>query len=86
MPYIKQSDREELSSLVEDMYSIGIDNPGELNYLVTQLVHAYLSGRAPSYQAYNDVLGALEGAKLELYSRSIRKYEDEKIAVNGDVP
>jgi len=33
----------------------------------------------------NDAIGALEGAKLELYRRVISKYEDKKIMENGDV-
>jgi hypothetical protein len=38
-----------------------------------------------NYQHFNDVLGALEGAKLELYRRRIAPYEDTKIVENGDV-
>ena len=45
-----------------------------------------LETKAQSYQNYNDALGALEGAKLELYRQHIAKYEDVKIFQNGDVP
>jgi hypothetical protein len=34
---------------------------------------------------YNDAIGALEGAKLELYRRYVSAYEDDKIKENGDV-
>jgi hypothetical protein len=78
MPYIKQPDRDRV-----DMMGLP-ENAGELNYAITQLVFKYL-GRVPNYQRYNDVLGALEGAKLELYRRKIAPYEDDKIAQNGDV-
>lgn len=61
------------------------ETPGELNYAFTQLFHAYLGFTGESYQAYNDILGALEGAKLELYRRRIAHYEDKKIQENGDV-
>ncbi len=37
------------------------------------------------YQTYNDILGALEGAKLELYRRQIGPYEETAIKRNGDV-
>jgi len=37
------------------------------------------------YQNINDLLGALEGAKLELYRRVAAPYEDEKVESNGDV-
>lgn len=57
---------------------------GELNYLLTRLILAYL-GNHPNYQAFNDAIGALEGCKLELYRRMVTPYEQEKIATNGDV-
>lgn len=60
-------------------------NPGELNFVITKLVHAYIQRQGESYQAYNDVLGALEGAKMELYRRKVAPYEDTKIEQNGDV-
>lgn len=79
MPYIKQSDRVDLEKgkLPE--------TAGELNYLITKMVHSYMSRMGISYQHFNDVVGALEGCKLELYRRFIAKYEDEKILENGDV-
>jgi hypothetical protein len=38
-----------------------------------------------SYQTINDIVGALEGAKLEFYRRVAVPYEDKKIIENGDV-
>ncbi len=86
MPYIKPSDRNRFEDLVEMMLCAEISSPGELNYLITQLVHSFLRQRKESYQAYNDALGALEGAKLELYRRHVSPYEDKKVTENGDVP
>jgi hypothetical protein len=57
---------------------------GELNYAITMLIKEYL-GETPNYQRFNDVLGALEGAKLEMVRRRLNDYEDSKIAQNGDV-
>jgi hypothetical protein len=34
---------------------------------------------------YNDVIGALECCKLELYRRMVAPYENTKIKENGDV-
>jgi hypothetical protein len=76
MPYIPQDAR------IQAEKQPGI--PGELNFALTQLIKFYL-GEEPNYQRYNDVLGALEGAKLELYRRKIAGYEDSKIIENGDV-
>jgi hypothetical protein len=85
MPYIKTEDRVKFENLVKDMSLTKIDTAGELNYLITRLVLSFLSQKNTSYQNYNDAIGALEGAKLELYRRSVSKYEDKKIKENGDV-
>jgi hypothetical protein len=45
----------------------------------------YVSDHDLSYRTINDVLGALEGAKLEFYRRVAAPYEDQKIQENGDV-
>jgi len=37
------------------------------------------------YQTFNDILGALEGAKLEVYRRVVGPYENGKMSENGDV-
>ena len=86
MPYINAERRKGLTNLVNAMHFADIDTAGDLNYLITQLVHVFLSLRPQSYQNYNDALGALEGAKLELYRQHIAGYEDLKIGQNGNVP
>ena len=80
MPYIKQEDRYKLDTLEWPPCSAG-----ELNYGITRMIKCYLHDRGISYQTMNDIVGALEGAKLEFYARVVRPYEDEKIAENGDV-
>jgi len=86
MPYIKVEDRARLEHLVREMCLTEIKTAGELNYLLTRLVHSFLDQKPESYQAYNDVIGALEGAKLELYRRHVSSYEENKMKQNGDVP
>ena len=90
MPYIDKSSRHRLENTCQGGKSIEeigrkIKNPGEFNYVVTRLAHLYLETNGQNYQHYNDILGALEGVKLELYRRHTSKYEDIKIAENGDV-
>jgi hypothetical protein len=85
MPYIKREDRERLNPLIDLLEGQDIRNPGELNYILTMIVHRYLNQKPESYQMYNDAVGALEGAKLELYRRHVASYENEKIKENGDV-
>lgn len=79
MPYIKKEDREELKTL---RYA---KTAGELNYLFTKMALRYIKDRGESYQHYNDIIGALEGCKLELYRRKIGDYENVKSFQNGDV-
>lgn len=64
----------------------GSRNAGELNYEITRLIRQYLENNAPlNYQIINDIVGALEGAKLEFVRRIVNPYEDYKIDQNGDV-
>lgn len=85
MPYIKQEDRERLKGYLHTN-NPAPGTPGELNYLVTQLVNIYIhQSDSLNYSAINDCIGALECAKLELYRRVAAPYEDRKIGENGDV-
>lgn len=79
MPYIKREDR------VDIMYGTFPANAGQLNYKITQEVWEYVRDHGKSYTTYNDVIGVLECAKLELYRRMIGPYEDRKCQENGDV-
>jgi hypothetical protein len=79
MPYIKKDNRDELSSKVRDPRTAG-----ELNYLFTQMINSYLTENGVCYQSFNDIVGALEGAKLEVYRRLIAGYENQKVTENGD--
>ena len=85
MPYIRAIDRDDVDHLIKDMKWVGINNPGKLNYLITMLCKTYLIDNNLNYQTINDVVGALEGAKLEFYRRVAAPYEDIKIKENGDV-
>ena len=79
MPYVMESRRYTLDNG-------GLpENPGDLNYLITKLVVAYMRHKGLSYQTINDIVGALEGAKLEFYEQVARPYEDKKRLENGCV-
>jgi hypothetical protein len=65
--------------------NVGPTTPGDLNYLFSIIVNEYLEKRGLSYQIINDVVGALEGAKLEFYNRIAVPYEQKKREENGDV-
>lgn len=78
MPYIKRDDQKRLTNFSPDA-------PGEMNYLFTVIALEYLHKFGTSYKTINDVIGALEGAKLEFYRRVAGPYEDQKIKENGDI-
>lgn len=59
--------------------------PGKLNYAITRLCDFYLQDFGVSYQRLNEIIGALECAKLEFARRVVGPYEDSKITENGDV-
>lgn len=84
MPYIKKEDRIKFDELLDKLGSL-IENSGEFNYCVTSLMQSYIQSHDLKYQYLNDLMGALEGAKLEMYRRIASEYEDEKITSNGDV-
>lgn len=79
MPYIQQSQRKDILE--------GRRAPldaGELNFAITIEILDYAKTHN-NYQGFNDVIGALEAAKMEFYRRWVVPYEDYKIAVNGDI-
>lgn len=78
MPYITKEQRYQL-----DDYSPS--NAGELNYVITQICREFFERNGGRYQQINDIMGALEGAKLEFYRRLVAPYEDRKAKENGDV-
>ena len=75
MPYIEKHRRK----LHPDML-----DAGELNYVITYIIKEYLAQRTFSYRTMNEIIGALESAKLEFYRRIVAPYEKEKMKKNGD--
>ena len=80
MPYIKTDARKDLLEGIRSPR-----NAGELNFMTTELINDYLMENGLCYQSFNDIVGALEGAKLEMYRRLTAGYEDQKIQENGEV-
>ena len=79
MPYIKWERRDKIFN------GTHCQNPGELNFLLTRCIIEFLDTHGLSYQRINDVLGALEGAKLEFYHRVVVDYEEGRMSENGDI-
>ena len=86
MPYIPQTQRTDIDS---NLMGKGInwtpENAGELNFLVSTFIANYIRAKGLKYAVVNEMIGALECAKLELNRVIIGPYEDIKIAENGPV-
>ena len=80
MPYINPERRKALAAS-----EISAHSAGELNYQFSALINRYINTHLLCYQSINDVIGALEGAKMEFYRRVAAPYEDTKFEQNGDV-
>lgn len=85
MPYISQARRKEFDEIGQSGHHPKMEVAGELNYELTLKCIKYLNHHGLSYKTINDIVGALEGAKLEFYRRVAAPYEDTKIKENGDV-
>lgn len=83
MPYIKPELRAQFAPAF--LNQPVPQTAGELNYLITKIVTRYYSDHGGGYARGNDIIGALEGVKLEFYRRLLSAYEDQKIKENGDV-
>lgn len=92
MPYIKPERRlnytPDLERLAERVRLDSGVGAGDLNYLISSLIAAWLEpleNRRLNYDRFNAAIGVLESAKLELYRRMVVPYEDDKLGENGDV-
>ena len=81
MPYIDKRDRR----ILNQGPKASPLTAGELNFCISILCKEYLDAVGLRYDTINEVIGALECAKLELYRRVAVPYEDKKVAENGDI-
>lgn len=92
MPYIKDKKRKFLVEEMDDDWHTGniawidkVQTAGELQYVMAVMFKSYIERKGLNYQHCNDILGALAGAQMEFYRRTVVPYEKEKISQNGDV-
>jgi len=93
MPYIDKKLRKEyddfvdlLSKKVRTLSEQDARTPcGDLNYIISTLIEKTYGEYGDCYSDFNEKIGILECAKLELYRRRVAPYEDKKVEVNGDV-
>lgn len=84
MPYIYDEARQDLEFKREP------ENVGELTYVIQRsIAHYLLAKRADGadlhYADFAEVLGALEGARVDFERRVLAPYEERKLAEHGDV-
>ena len=84
MPYINHKEQRELRDKISGIVDHKTTE-GELNFILTTIIGEYVIKKGLRYKQINDVLGALQGCKLEFYRRVAIPYEDMKIEENGDV-
>lgn len=84
MPYIKPEQRPRLDNIVRQLEAAQSLSPGEMNYLITRFLMAWLPTE-PGYADYSRVRAVLQDVSDEFYRRLMIPYEDYKIALNGDV-
>ena len=84
MPYIKSEDRPKFDKLIEEL-TVKITKPGELNYVITKLLHTQVEIQGLKYETIRSILGDLDGVRLEFYRRVAAPYEENKRKMNGDI-
>lgn len=89
MPYLTQEFRGFRKKTVDELKRLSKEESrlsgGEFNFIVSTLINEQLKQFGCTYKQVNDIIGALECCKLELYRRVLAPYEDIKIKQNGDV-
>jgi hypothetical protein len=89
MPYIPQQQRIDIHNDLLDDELGGLnwtpENAGELNFLVSTFIANYIKTKGLKYAVVNEMIGALECAKMELNRVIVGPYEDIKIQENGPV-
>jgi hypothetical protein len=82
MPYIEQRRADWLmQDTTKSLRLVPEDSllPGDLTWLISELVAWYVREEGLSYDAISDVLGSLESTKQEFYHRVARPYEAGKV-------
>jgi hypothetical protein len=84
MPYIAKENRVKFEEPVQKLAD-NIESDGDLNYCISLLMHKILEKRGIRYQNMNNIMGAIDCAKMEFYRTVASPYEDEKKTENGSV-
>lgn len=88
MPYISVELQNSFAPIALAVKETPPKNSGELNYVLTTVILAYLGDKGIRYATMNDIVGALDSAKAEFQRRVVNPYEAQKAydvaSQNGD--
>lgn len=83
MPYVNTDRQERADRQLPPV--LDILDVGQLTYMLTRVINDYRYTHGTTFQTIAEIVGALECTKSEFQRRVVAKYEDKKIATNGDV-
>ena len=84
MPYVTSEARNRLQEDTERL-SNKCRTVGELNFVITVVLHRWLYDHGISYDEVNKLSGVISCVSKEFYAMVARPYEDQKIIENGDI-
>jgi uncharacterized protein YlaI len=87
MPYITKDKRDLYQDTIEHFEKLhaGHITEGELNYLISSLIHSVVKQQGLCYKTLNMVMGVLSCVAKEFYRKVAGPYEEKKSAENGPV-
>ncbi len=80
MPYISEEAKKCLA-----VEGFPIENPGNLTYMIQQVLKRYWKNSPQKYRAIAEILGSIQGARFDFEQRIVKDYERTKLEANGDV-
>jgi len=84
MPYISPESREKFITSCDALAEL-IEAKGELNFVVSRILHMVVQKKGMSYTNASEFMGALTDAAMEFYRQVLAPYEDRKKKENGPV-
>ncbi len=87
MPYITEDKRSLYADEIQhfEAFHAAEIPAGELNYLISSLLHAVIKKQGLKYDTLNKVIGVLRCVEISLNETVIIPYEKKKITENGQV-
>jgi len=84
MPHINQTQRSLYTNLIYELSNVTIDNKGDLEFIIYNVLKQYMKSREKRYSTYHDaVYGGIHAC--EEYKRLyLDKREDKAISENGE--